>query len=875
MLLQRLFLCALVAVGGQGSVPDAELGTAEDWAAAKAEALRTVQMQMLADASREARAAAEAVALEAATAAAASAAAVTAALEHILFVEVRVLAGLVAAQSQTDRASLALRTSVAACIAVPTSSVTLQASSSSTGEAVAAFNITISGSNPTAAANAHTLAVALKLTGCSCFAEELQTRLAGTACADGPVSATVVGTPHTLARTATPGGLHTQEQEALARFFRAKGRIVPLGEQSSDGIGECALDCVREHSCIGFSYDNVRGRCRWFSARNRAQSMLAFQSSRTALYGTVEHGADTATVQPGALPGPDAARASKLCDWSPWSGWSPCSRSCGLGQRSRTRISLQSPESIAVGYLDGPRAGHVRHAPRCTATAEREMCNSAACPNDATAWTSDVWLEKSRTSWPGDGELAWNSDFSLSSAKGEPLGWEKDSGLRWSYTHMVHGAAHGAVTIVAGSAQSRSIVQQQWISLTRGKRYALRVSGQTRQVVRLLARASVGDKASLLVMREVPRLSPQLRTVEAVFVAEVGGHTMADETEEVRGHAPETFPVDIGIAFEGAVSNDACSLTRVSLREVEHATEARKAESAHGWVTPAPKPAGWRPSQLVGNARFTNGLASWESHDGGKLSAVKFSSRNGELTLRPPTLHSGPHPGMFQRISQLTPGAHYRLTISGRLVRARDVATASARGSKDGQLGLARLWVSTAGGEDVVWGARNDDRLGSSSSVPKIIHSASALTTGDQSAEVSGSFVVPAGVTSARIGVLFCCGFERADVVYVDRVALYELQPCSSFRCSFERHHCHFGGFRTWRAAKHFVGAVGSVGSRRFTGGTCDGVHDHASLRVYHQGGEGSETVCKRQHRCHATVQKKQFCEGSALSCNQCVCEGM
>ena len=196
------------------------------------------------------------------------------------------------------------------------------------------------------------------------------------------------------------------------------------------------------------------------------------------------------------------------------------------------------------------------------------------------------------------------------------------------------------------------------------------------------------------------------------------------------------------------------------------------------------------------------------------------------------------------------------------------------RGTTDGQLGLARLWVSTEGGEDVVWGARDDERLGGVA-VPRVIHRATALTTGDRSAEVSVSFVVPAGVTTVRVGVLLCCGFERDDVVHVDKMALFELRPCNSFRCSYERHHCHFGGFKTWRAVKHFSGAVGSVGSRRYVGGSCDGVHDHASLRVFHELGEGRETVCKTQHRCHATVQKKEFCPGDTLSCNRCVCEGM
>lgn len=88
------------------------------------------------------------------------------------------------------------------------------------------------------------------------------------------------------------------------------------------------------------------------------------------------------------------ASCGSTCTWSPWTNWTACSTSCGLGQRLRWRdqAALSSPKKPCQGNL-----------------VEMRPCNMSSCPLDCTwqAWSD--WSscttrcgggERQRIRWP-------------------------------------------------------------------------------------------------------------------------------------------------------------------------------------------------------------------------------------------------------------------------------------------------------------------------------------------------------------------------------------------------------------------------------------------------------------------------------------------
>ncbi|XP_053409722.1 SCO-spondin-like [Nycticebus coucang] len=112
------------------------------------------------------------------------------------------------------------------------------------------------------------------------------------------------------------------------------------------------------------------------------------------------------TATPGSpCPGPEAEEELCLlpgCDraggWGPWGPWSPCSRSCGGGLRSRTRICDQPPPQGLGDYCEGPRVqGEACQALPCPVTnctaiegAEYSPCGPP-CPRSCDDLVHCVW----------------------------------------------------------------------------------------------------------------------------------------------------------------------------------------------------------------------------------------------------------------------------------------------------------------------------------------------------------------------------------------------------------------------------------------------------------------------------------------------------
>merc|ERR1712038_539558 len=81
------------------------------------------------------------------------------------------------------------------------------------------------------------------------------------------------------------------------------------------------------------------------------------------------------------------------CDWTSWSDWSSCSKTCGAGVREKSR-------QVKTTAQNGGSPINLRFGSPCTGSSlKRENCNDHNCPDTTTTTTSTTTVPKINCQW--------------------------------------------------------------------------------------------------------------------------------------------------------------------------------------------------------------------------------------------------------------------------------------------------------------------------------------------------------------------------------------------------------------------------------------------------------------------------------------------
>eukprot|EP00937_MAST-01D_sp_MAST-1D-sp2_P004671 g4671.t1 len=556
-------------------------------------------------------------------------------------------------------------------------------------------------------------------------------------------------------------------------------RHVPDDEDPIKTVTECAEHCARNARCVAFEYNNRHLSCRVVTRTDRTLAAAAMGVATTdALHGLAD------PTQNVTLPPPVASVDPAGCDLSPWSGWSPCSRACGVGERVRERIVLD-----VKGKATHESCGH--------ALAERGACILRPCLG-VEAWVHDMYLMTARTTYPGrpteyPRELLTNSRF-RSVLANEPTAWVKDPRLVWDVMGR-------ALRLTNPKHEGAAGIVQRYVQVRRGGHYTLRARGGGTRHAKLFVRDSANGRAETFDPATGdapvrPRFTLAPGVVEVTFVA-------------------QSDLLDVGVFFETGDEEKVLTLTEISLTHDDTPTMS----TTPGPPTPSPTPP---PLQLMRNPTFNQlpTLRAWRAIDGARLAVAhpqaqtsqKKSGRAAvvELVATPSSRKrkQRENPGFAQTVRGLQSGHTYRIKITGRLQRT---VGGKYRPKRLDDV-AARVWVSTLDGQDIVWGKRGEDRRQPSrgwawnkdhthyKQTPGYWEG--SLPSGPKSKNVEVTFTVPEGVRDVKVGVRLAGDFSPADIMHISSLWMQRVATCVSFHCKIEHHRCHFGAFTYWKAAR-------------------------------------------------------------------------
>ena len=105
------------------------------------------------------------------------------------------------------------------------------------------------------------------------------------------------------------------------------------------------------------------------------------------------------------------------CHWSSWSTWSPCSKSCGNGQKAKTRTVLQTARNGGKDCVGNSRITQQCQKKQCPVAVDCKWSNweksgacSKSCGGGTQTWQRTELIKSKYGGTPCQGEATFTED---------------------------------------------------------------------------------------------------------------------------------------------------------------------------------------------------------------------------------------------------------------------------------------------------------------------------------------------------------------------------------------------------------------------------------------------------------------------------------